>query len=470
MYVYNVNYLMNFNSMHYFLSLSRLERINFFLFGFAIFCIILNFVFNIQSNISSSIIKPISIEIPFNQINYNEDIDDESKNVIETISDSQFLNNEYSYTVQSGDSLIKILSEIGFNSSDVYSISTQINKLYDVSNIYIGQDIKFLFGSKDGGKIKIGDLPDNFTIHIDNKIIDGIYNTSRNYYDLKLLKQTINSRSKLVKGYARESLYNSAVSQGASPGIVMEYIKMLSDEVNFKRDVRTDSEFKILFDYNETSEGKKVSDGNILYAYLSINNKKYEIYQYKDSKGNISYYYGDGRNLKSALLSKPIKSARISSGFGMRFHPILKRRKLHKGVDYAARAGTPILAAGNGIIQVMRYGAGYGKYLAIKHNHKYSTLYAHMSKFKPGIKRGVAVKQGQVIGYVGNTGGSTGAHLHYEIRQYGKPINPVKVKPLISNPLAGKKLIAFNNQKKKINGTLHQESKIMLARNNPNQK
>jgi len=372
--------------MHYFLSLTRLERINFFLFGFAIFCITLSFIFNIQSNISSSIIKPISIEIPFSQINYNEDLDEESENAIETISDAQFLSNEYSYTVQKGDSLIKILSEIGFNSSNVYSISTQINKLYDVSNIYVGQDIKFLFSSKDGGKIKTSDLPDNFTIHIDSKIIDGIYNPSKNNYDLKLLKQTINSRSKLVKGCAREGLYNSAVSQGAPPGIVMEYIKMLSDEVNFKRDVKTDSEFKILFDYNETSEGKKVSKGNILYAYLSINNKKYEIYQYKDSKGNISYYYGDGRNLKSALLSKPIKNARISSGFGMRIHPISKRRTLHKGVDYAARTGAPILAAGNGVVQVVRYGAGYGKYLAIKHNHRYSTLYAHMSKFKPGIR------------------------------------------------------------------------------------
>ena len=200
------------NSMHYFLSLTRLERINFFLFGFAIFCITLSFIFNIQSNISSSIIKPISIEIPFSQINYNEDLDEESENAIETISDAQFLSNEYSYTVQKGDSLIKILSEIGFNSSNVYSISTQINKLYDVSNIYVGQDIKFLFSSKDGGKIKIGDLPDNFTIHIDSKIIDGIYNPSKNNYDLKLLKQTIKSRSKLVKGYAREGLYNSAVS------------------------------------------------------------------------------------------------------------------------------------------------------------------------------------------------------------------------------------------------------------------
>lgn len=456
--------------MYYFLSLIRLERINFFLFGLAIFWIILNFIFNIQRNISSSTIKSISINIPFAPINSNENIKCKSKSDTRTISESQFLSKEYSYTVQKGDTLIKILSGIGFNYSDVYSISKQINKVYDISNIYVGQDIKFLFSSQDESRIKVGKLPDNLTIHIDSKIIDGTYNQSKSNYDLKLLKQTITNKSRLIKGYAKESLYNNLISQGASPGIVMEYIKMLGNEVDFKRDVRTDSEFKILFDYTETSEGKKVSDGSILYAYLSVNHKKYEIYQYKDNKGEISYYYADGRNLKNALLNKPIKNARISSGFGMRFHPILKRKKLHKGIDYAAKAGTPILAAGNGVVQVIRYAPGYGKYLAIKHNNKYSTLYAHMSKFKPGIKRGMSIKQGQVIGYVGNTGNSTGAHLHYEIRKYGKPINPTKVRPLISNPLEGKNLIAFNNQKKKIDGTLHQENKIILAKNNTNLK
>jgi murein DD-endopeptidase MepM/ murein hydrolase activator NlpD len=453
--------------MRYFLGLMRLERINFFLFGFAIFYIVVNFIFSIKND-SSSTMKSISADIPFNQTDDSEDIDEESEGETETISTSGFLNNEYVRTVQKGDSIIKILSEVGFSSSDTYSISKQINELYNFLNINVGQEIKFLFSSKDGSKIKVGDLPYNITIHIDNKIIEGVYNESKNNYDLKLLKQTTNSKSKLVKGYAKEGLYNSALLQGASPGIIMEYIKMLSNEVNFKRDIKNDSEFKILFNYNETLEGKKVSDGNILYAYLSINNKKYEVYQYKDNKGNISYYYADGRNLKSAMLSKPIHRARISSGFGIRFHPISKCNKLHKGVDYAAVTGTPILAAGNGVVQVMRYGAGYGKYLAIKHNNQYSTLYAHMSRFKPGIKRGMAVKQGQVIGYVGSTGSATGAHLHYEIRKYGKPINPIKVKPLISSPLEGQKLVAFNNQKKKIDGTLHRENKIMLAKNNRN--
>ncbi len=453
--------------MRYFLGLMRLERINFFLFGFAIFYIVVSFIFSIKND-SSGTIKSISADIPFNQTDDSEGIDEESEDETETISSSEFLSDKYVRTVQKGDSIIKILSEVGFSSSDTYSISKQINELYNFLNINVGQEIKFLFSSKDGSKIKVGDLPYNMTIHIDNKIIEGIYNESKNKYDLKLLKQTTNSKSKLVKGYAKEGLYNSALSQGASPGIIMEYIKMLSNEVNFKRDVKNDSEFKILFNYNETLEGKKVSDGNILYAYLSINNKKYEVYQYKDNKGNISYYYADGRNLKSAMLSKPINRARISSGFGVRFHPISKCNKLHKGVDYAAVTGTPILAAGNGVVQVMRYGAGYGKYLAIKHNNQYSTLYAHMSRFKPGMKRGMAVKQGQVIGYVGSTGSATGAHLHYEIRKYGKPINPIKVKPLISNPLEGQKLVAFNNQKKKIDGTLHKENKIMLAKNNRN--
>ncbi len=452
--------------MHYFLSFLKFKRINIFLFSFAVLCIVFYFVYNTQSNISSRIIKQNSTK----SISHVEEIDEEGHNTIKKVSTLAFLAKEYLYTVQKGDSIIKMLSEIGFSSVDVFTISSQINQLYDISTIYIGQQIKFAFHSNDGSQIKVGELPDNFSMYIENTIIDGILDGKNHSYDLKLLKQSINSKSKLVKGFFKGSLYNSAMSQGASAGIIMSYMNLFSNTINFKKDVKAESEFKILFDFQENSERKKISNENILYAYLSTNNKKYEIYQYKDNKGKISYYYNDGNNIKSSLLRKPIKKARISSGFGMRFHPILKCKKMHKGVDYAAIKGTPILAAGDGVVQMIRYGPSYGRYLAIKHNHRYSTLYAHLSKFKPGIKQGGYVKQGRVIGYVGSSGNSTGSHLHYEIRKYGKPINPSKVKALISHPLEGNNLIAFNHQKKKINSTLYQENKIMFTRNNTNKK
>ncbi len=455
--------------MHYFLSLTKLERINFFLFGFSLFCIIANFIFSVQDKESFNTTRRISINIAFNDdvnvINKALDLGAEQDSLNEYSYNSQFLENEYSYSVRKGDTLIKILSDIGFNTRDSYSISKQINKLHDLTGLNVGQDLKFIFSSNNGEKVKIGNLPNNFAMHVEDKIIEGSLSQSSNTYKFKLLKQVFSNKSKLVKGYVNESLYNTAISEGASPSLVMDYIKLLSNDVDFKKEIKPDSEFKILFDYKENSDGKIIDSGNIIYAYLSVRNRKYEVYQYKDSKGGISYYHSDGSNLKNSLLSKPIKNARISSGFGMRFHPILKRKKMHKGVDYAARAGTPIMAAGDGIIQVVRYGAGYGKYLAIKHNSKYSTLYAHMSKFKTGIRSGKRVKRGDIIGYVGSTGNSTGAHLHYEIRKYGKPINPIKVKPLISNPLEGQKLVAFNRQKKKINDMLHKENKIMLASN-----
>lgn len=450
--------VINFHSMYCFLSLIRLERINVFLLCCTILLLFLNVIFYTQSNTVIRVVKTAGVEIPFSKNSYNQEVKKEFRNITDVIlPQDSFLDTKYSYIVQKGDGLIKILSSIGFNLPDVYSILVQVSKLHDVSNIYAGQYLKFLFSSEDGRRVKIGEMPHHLTFYIDGKIIDGIYNKITSSYDLKLLKQTINNKSKLVHGYARESLYHSFISQGASPAIIMEYIKMLSNEVDFKKDVKANSKFCILFNYNETADGQKISEGNILYAYLSIDSKKHEVYRYKDNKGNASYHYADGRNLKSTLLSQPIKKARISSGFGMRFHPILKYNKLHKGLDYAAKTGTPILAAGNGVVQVMRYGVGYGKYLAIKHNNIYSTLYAHMSRFNPGITRGMVVKKGNIIGYVGNTGSSTAAHLHYEIRRYGEPINPMKVKALISTPLDGKKLIAFNNQKKKIDDIIMQK-------------
>lgn len=452
--------------MHYFLSLTRLERINFFLFGFSLLCIIASFILSIKDEDSFNTIKPISINVAFNDgSNKSLGLNEEQDSLNEYSDNSQYLEKEYSYSVRKGDTLIKILSDVGFSVGDSYAISRQINKLYDLTGLNVGQDLKFAFSSNNGEKVRIGSLPNNFSMHIEDKIIEGSLSQNSSTYSFKLLKQVFSNKSKLVKGYANESLYNTAISEGASPNLVMDYIKLLSNDIDFKREIKPDSEFKILFDYKETSDGKIVNNGDIIYAYLSIRSRKYEVYQYKDSKGAISYYHSDGSNLKNSLLSRPIKNARISSGFGMRYHPILKRKKMHKGVDYAAKTGTPIMAAGDGIVQVVRYGAGYGKYLAIKHNNRYSTLYAHMSKFKAGIRSGKRVKSGDIIGYVGSTGNSTGAHLHYEIRKYGKPINPVKVRPLISNPLEGQKLMAFNRQKKKINDMLHKENKIMLANN-----
>ena len=447
--------------MHRFLTLIRLETINVLLFIFVTLYVTLKFACVIQNKLLfKTSVQPTESIISTNRT---------STKIYQSVDSlSQFLKSEYTYKVQKGDNLIKILTSLGFYPLDVLNISRQISQFYNISNIYPGQDIRFVFVGRHDEPIKKGDLPYTIFIHIEDKIIKGILNTNKSNYTLKILKKPIYSKSKLVKGSVKKSLYNSAILEGASPAIIMNYINLFSDKINFKRDLKSKSEFKILFDFKEDISGKKISDEVIIYAYLSINNRIYEIYQYKDDKGTIGYYYSDGGSIKKSLLSTPIKKARISSQFGMRFHPILKLRTMHKGIDYAAAKDTPILAAGDGIIQIAKYADGYGKYLAIKHNNRYSTLYAHLNKFQQGIKKGVYVKQGETIGYVGNTGRSTAYHLHYEVRKYGKPIDPNKEKTLISIPLEGNNLLTFNDQKKEINSALEKKTQVIIEDNNTN--
>lgn len=193
-------------------------------------------------------------------------------------------------------------------------------------------------------------------------------------------------------------------------------------------------------------EGRTVRYGNVVYANLTLSGKSMPIYRYEDSKGNVDYYGPDGQSVRKALLQTPIDGARISSGFGMRHHPVLGYSKMHKGVDFAARRGTPVMAAGDGIVErASRFGS-YGNYIRIRHNSTYKTAYAHLKGFAKGIRKGVRVRQGQIIGYVGTTGRSTGPHLHYEVLANNKQVNPKSAKLPAGRKLAGKELKTFQAQ------------------------
>ncbi len=446
-------------------SVVKLEKINFFLFGIAVLAIVYNFSLSITHSSPFRMERATSTKMVFYRESREKDQD-----FSQAEPNSEYIDFKHHHTVQSGDTFIRILTNMGIHPLEAHAISKEISRIYSVKTLSIGQNISFLLSANDGSRVKVGDKPHNMSIHIGNKIIDGIYDQKNSPYSLKLLNQTISNKSKLVQGFVKDSLYSSAIKAGASPAIVMDYMKLLEHEVNFKNDIRANSEFQILFDYSENSHGEKISDGNVLYARLSLGNRRFEVYQYKDKNGKIMYFHSDGKNLKKALLQSPIQQARISSGFGVRVHPILKCRKMHKGIDYSAKRGTPILSAGDGMVQLAQYGSGYGKYVNIKHNNEYTTLYAHMSKLKLGIKKGTRVKQGQIIGYVGSTGGATGAHLHYEVRKYGNPINPIKVNPHIHNPLEGQRLVAFKSQKKKIDKMMHEKSVIILAKGHTSKK
>ncbi len=345
--------------------------------------------------------------------------------------------------VKKGDTFISILNSMGLSYDEAHNLYLAFKKVYNPANIRIGQKI-FIKGIYDNKLKKLSSI-ENITIQ-ENRIKS--YSLSQNengQFEAKVIEEELISEVNSASGSISGSLSKSMNSQGVPNKIVQEFIKIFSYSVDFRRDVRKGDKFEIVFENNITKDGKVASYGNILYAGLQLRNEKVSLYRYTDAKGNSDYYTEKGLAMKKTLHKKPLsfQNARISSPFGKRRHPIKKRWIIHWGVDYAAPKGTKIFAGGDGVIQVAKYNGGYGNYVKIRHNSEYSTAYGHMWKFAKGIRPGVRVKQGQVIGYVGSTGLSTGPHLHYEVIRNGKRVNPRTIRAATGNNLAGKDLKKF---------------------------
>ena len=218
---------------------------------------------------------------------------------------------------------------------------------------------------------------------------------------------------------------------------------MYSFDIDFQRDIQKGNKLEILYKVLYNEKRKEVSYGNIQYVNLIFQKNNLEYFIFKTSEGFIDYFDREGKNVRKALMKTPLDGAKISSSYGKRNHPILGYNKFHRGVDFAAPIGTPVYAAGNGTIEYASRNGGYGKYIRIRHNNSYKTAYAHLSAFKKGISKGIRINQGQIIGYVGSTGRSTGPHLHYEVIYQNKPINPMKMKLPSGKVLTGKELKTF---------------------------
>jgi murein DD-endopeptidase MepM/ murein hydrolase activator NlpD len=221
-------------------------------------------------------------------------------------------------------------------------------------------------------------------------------------------------------------------------------IRVLSYDVDFQRDVQAGDSFAVMLEQYVDKKGKVVREGDLLYAGMTLSGNPISLYRYVDGNGVPDYYNTKGESVKKALLKTPVNGAKLSSGYGNRKHPILGFNKMHKGVDFAAPTGTPIMAAGAGVIEQAGPNGAYGNYVRIRHSSGYSTAYAHMSRFAQGIRAGKRIDQGQIIGFVGSTGRSTGAHLHYEVLVNNDQINPLSIKVPTGTKLAGKELERFN--------------------------
>lgn len=269
-------------------------------------------------------------------------------------------------------------------------------------------------------------------------------------FSVEKTHKTLSPELTYAGGTIKNSLFDTGLRNGIPQGVLAELVKAYSYDIDFQREIRPGDKVEVLFERMTTEDGDAAGYGKIFYAMLNVKGKPMKIYRHEHKDGNIGFYTASGDSIIKALLRTPINGARISSGFGMRHHPILGYSKMHRGVDFAAGTGTPIYAAGDGVVSFKGRKGGYGNYIAIKHNGIYTSAYAHMNGFARNIRLGSKVRQGQVIGYVGSTGRSTGPHLHYEVHKLGAQINPQHEKFKTGLSLEGRELASFKQNINKI--------------------
>jgi murein DD-endopeptidase MepM/ murein hydrolase activator NlpD len=340
--------------------------------------------------------------------------------------------------VKKGQTFSEILDNFKIKNKKKFKIINSINNIYNLKSLDINQEIIFFIDSSELVKKIIIEL-DFKTILIVN--LTPIINSEK----IKLKTYT-NIESK--EFYINNSLYSDGISNKIPNEILIKLIQLFSFDLDFQRDIKKNTQVSISYQKINVEDKSDFSFGDIQYARITINKNNLEYFKFFTNDGFFDYFNRDGKNVKKSILKTPLDGAKLSSNFGMRKHPISGFNKMHKGIDFAAPKGTPIYAGGNGVIEVARVNGGYGKYIRIRHNNDYKTAYAHLSNFRKGISKGIRVNQGEIIGYVGSTGKSTGPHLHYEIIYKNKQINPLTLKLPSGKILEGVELEKFKKNYK----------------------
>ena len=353
---------------------------------------------------------------------------------------------KFNHSVSAGETFEGILNEINLDINEKKKILNFIKKNKIKFKIYENQKISFDIDNLKKKKIT------KITIPINKKKDLILSSNKKNSFDYSELNKKLTMTTRYTENFIKNSLYKAAIEKKLAPNIIVQFAQIYGFQVDFQRDIRKNDSFQIVYEEFKNDENKTVDFGNILYANLILKGKSLELYYFNSEKDKINDHFdGNGQSIKKTLMKTPINGARLSSSFGNRKHPILGYTKLHTGTDFAAPMGTPIMASGTGVILKAGWCGGGGNCVKIKHNSTYSTVYAHMSKFARGIKKGVRVNQGQIIGYVGSTGMSTGPHLHYEVIKNGKKINSQTLKLPSGKKLTGKSREDFELAKIKIN-------------------
>ena len=348
------------------------------------------------------------------------------------------------HEIQKGESFVGILNNYKVSKKEINEILKIIKKYIDLNNIKTNDYVKLTIDQSQKKLI-------NFSYKISkNKIIYITNNSETDTFIEEVIATKLTKKILYKENIISNSLYRAAQNEDIPPSIIIEFARIYGFQVDFQRDIRKNDYFQILFEIFLDEKNNNIEKGEILFANLNLSGINYPLYYLNDQ--NFSGHYDEnGKSIIKTLMKTPINGARLSSSFGMRKHPIDGFNKMHRGTDFAAPLGTPIMASGDGIITKSGWCGGGGNCVKIKHNSTYQTVYAHMSKFASGIKKGIRVKQGQVIGFVGSTGKSTGPHLHYEVIVDGKRVNSQTLKLPSGKILKGNMRKKFETQKIKLN-------------------
>ncbi len=339
-----------------------------------------------------------------------------------------------------GDTLAIVLARAGAPANHAADAFAAVTKIFNPKDLRPGQQVSVqLTPAEDGEGVILQSFALKASVERDVAVMRQPNGTYKVEDKLKPLTTEVSRAS----GTIDSSLFVSGTSAGIPVDVMMELIKIFSYDVDFQRDIQPGDGFEVVFEQKLTPDRKLARNGRLLYAAMNLSGTNLKLFRFEGDDGFVDFYTPKGESVRKALLKTPIDGAKLTSGFGMRQHPILGFSLMHKGVDFGAPTGTPIQAAGDGTIKVYGGNGAYGNYAQVQHNGQYATAYAHMSRFAPGLRVGSRVRQGQIIGYVGTTGRSTGPHLHYEVLAGGSQINPLSVKLPSGRKLEGKDLRDF---------------------------
>ena len=396
----------------------------------------------------------------FDQYSENgESKDQELENNLITVKD--FLFNQFNsgatkveLKVRNGDSIQRILYDQKISPTEVNNVLNALRREYNVGTLRNDQKVYLIVKRE-----KNGNFVSRLTVNIDNITSVHVFLNKDNVYETKRVTKILTKKNHLVETTIDRGIYRTAKQSGIENSIVAQFARLYGFEVDFQRDLKKNDKIKIFYERYLDDDGVSQRTGNIIYSEITNVERNIVLYRYEYPNGSIAYFTPEGKSIEKSLMRTPINGAKLSSRYGFRIHPILGYNQMHQGTDFAAPIGTPVMASGAGTVEYSGWKGGYGKFISIRHSPVYQTNYAHLQDYAKGIRRGAKVQQGQVIGYLGSTGSSTGPHLHYEVVVNGRKENSQTLKLPSAAPLEGNNKNFFEIQKRNIDNLILEASK-----------